>query len=297
MPPSVVPRFFLYGEPPRASDDRFLHLEEIDDRARPAAWRILPHAHADLHQVFAVRSGGGTIAAEGETIGFAAPAALLVPAGTVHGFRFEAGTAGKVLTLSDPLFRQIVRSDPALAPLFEAVRRLSLIDAGDLGRHLGALAGELGADAAARRGALVAHVTLVLVVLARALESEPAPLQAQPGIHAELVARFRQAVEESFHEQSDLDSYCGRLGVTMGRLRLACRAVADTTPGRIVAERVVLEAKRALAYSESPVSEIAYGLGFSDPAYFSRFFTRAAGASPSAFRRGSRGAATLAPAS
>ncbi|WP_279482383.1 helix-turn-helix domain-containing protein [Aureimonas sp. SK2] len=288
MPTTVVPRFFLYGEPPRAPEDRFLHMEEIDDRARPAAWRILPHAHADLHQALVVRNGGGVVEAEGETLAFAAPAALLVPAGTVHGFRFEASTAGKVLTLSDPLYRLIVRSDPALGPLFEAVRRLSAIDGAALGERLDALAGELAGGATARRGALVAHATLVLVALARALEGEPAPLQAQPGQHAEIVARFREAVEESFHTQVELDAYCRRLGITMGRLRLACRAVADTTPGRIVADRVILEARRALVYSDRPVSDIAYGLGFADPAYFARAFARAVGQSPTGFRRRSR---------
>ncbi|WP_427023616.1 helix-turn-helix domain-containing protein [Aureimonas ureilytica] len=288
MPTTVVPRFFLYGEPPRAPEDRFLHMEEIDDRARPAAWRILPHAHADLHQVLMARSGGGVIEAEGETLAFAAPAALLVPAGTVHGFRFEAGTAGKVLTLSEPLFRLIVRSDPALGPLFEAVRRLSAIDGAALRARLDALADELAGGATARRGALVAHVTLVLVALARAREGEPTPLQTQPGQHAEIVARFREAVEESFHTQAELDTYCRRLGITMGRLRLACRAVADTTPGRIVADRLMLEARRALVYSDRPVCDIAYALGFTDPAYFARAFARDVGQSPTSFRRRSR---------
>lgn len=304
MPPPVVPRFFLYGEPPRPPEDRFLHLEEIDDRARPAAWRILPHAHADLHQVLAVRSGGGTLEAESETLAFTAPAALLVPAGTVHGFRFEAGTAGKVLTLSEPLFRLIVRSDPALAPLFEAVRRLPVTEGAALDDRLDALARELEGTAAGRRGALIAHATLALVSLARALaraiegaiEGAAETRFAPPGGHAEIVARFREAVEDGFPAQEGLDAYCRRLGVTMGRLRLACRTAADTTPGRIVADRVMLEARRALAYSDRPVSEIAYGLGFTDPAYFARAFARAVGHSPTRFRHRSRRSDIVSPA-
>ena len=41
---------------------------------------------------------------------------------------------------------------------------------------------------------------------------------------------------------------------------------------------------RALAYTIMQVSEIAYMLGYSDPAYFARVFAQAAGESPSAFR-------------
>ena len=46
----------------------------------------------------------------------------------------------------------------------------------------------------------------------------------------------------------------------------------------------MLEARRALLYSNLSVAEIGYALGFADPGHFSRFFTRHAGQSPRAFR-------------
>ena len=47
---------------------------------------------------------------------------------------------------------------------------------------------------------------------------------------------------------------------------------------------ILAEAKRGLLYSARPISDIAYDLGFDDPAYFSRFFTRRAGRTPTQFR-------------
>ncbi len=47
---------------------------------------------------------------------------------------------------------------------------------------------------------------------------------------------------------------------------------------------VLEEARRNLAYTNLPVSTIAYTLGFEDPAYFSRVYAAATGRSPSAFR-------------
>ena len=49
----------------------------------------------------------------------------------------------------------------------------------------------------------------------------------------------------------------------------------------------MLEAKRGLIYTTLPVSKIGFDLGFNDPAYFSRFFTRRAGMSPAAYRKAS----------
>ena len=54
---------------------------------------------------------------------------------------------------------------------------------------------------------------------------------------------------------------------------------------------VLLEAKRELGYTTLQVRQIADGLGFTDPAYFTRFFQRLTGQSPSAWRDTPRAAA------
>jgi len=43
-----------------------------------------------------------------------------------------------------------------------------------------------------------------------------------------------------------------------------------------------------VCYTSKPVSEIAYALGFDDPAYFTRFFSQRTGLSPRAFRSSAR---------
>ena len=47
------------------------------------------------------------------------------------------------------------------------------------------------------------------------------------------------------------------------------------------------EAKRALKYNTENVKEIAYDLGFEDPAYFSRLFSKEEGMTPLEYRKGS----------
>ena len=51
------------------------------------------------------------------------------------------------------------------------------------------------------------------------------------------------------------------------------------------AELAAFEAKRDLAYTWNSVSEVAFGLGFNDTAYFSRFFSKRVGISPAAYRK------------
>ena len=124
-----------------------------------------------------------------------------------------------------------------------------------------------------------------LVDLTRLALAHEAAEPTQLAAHTRIVAHFRAAIEEHYRTNLGLKQYCDRIGTTLGRLRIACRAVACATPGQLIADRLILEAKRCLRYSDLPVSEIAYSLGFEDPAYFSRYFARATGATPSAFRR------------
>jgi len=284
MPRPLVPHYVLYGEPPRAIDDRFLHVEDLDDRSRPAAWRITPHAHADLHQVFLIRHGHGTVTAEGEATAFAAPCALIIPAGVVHGLVYETVSAGRVVSVSDTFLHALTREEPALSDLFDSVRSLALPLPSRLDAAIEALWAEQSRAAPARSAAVAARLTLLLIEMALLMHDAGAGAPMQLAAQTRIVARFRREVENSFRTGIDLGTYCDRLGTTPGRLRAACRAVAETTPGQLIADRIVLEAKRGLRYSTLPVSEIAYALGFRDPAYFSRFFARAVGMTPSAFR-------------
>src|SRR5690242_19421054 len=115
---AAIPRFFLYGEPPRDAEERFLHVETIADRSRINEWRIQPHAHRDLHQLLVVLTGAGEMEAETQRYQFTAPALLVVPAGVVHGFSFAEDTEGYVVTLADTLLRDLARDEPVFRGVF-----------------------------------------------------------------------------------------------------------------------------------------------------------------------------------
>jgi AraC family transcriptional activator of pobA len=100
----------------------------------------------------------------------------------------------------------------------------------------------------------------------------------------DLVARFREQVEQRFREHVGVTGHAARLGVSEARLRRACLAVAGQSPVELVHLRLLVEAERQLRYASMPVAQVAYYLGFDDPGYFSRFFTQRMGVSPRAFR-------------
>ena len=288
-PRAAIPRFFLYGEPPRDADERFLHVETIAARSRLHDWRIRPHAHRDLHQLLVIFLGGGEMQAETQRYAFRAPALLIVPAGVVHGFAFEPDTEGYVVTLADSLLRDLAREEAAFRRLFRVPACASLaadpVHARELADTMPKLRRELVWNAPASATAAAARLTTVLVNAVRALHEPAGVTSAATSARAALVARFREQVESRLRMGLSIAQYAKALSVTSARLRAACLEVTGKPPARILEERLLLEAKRNLTYTNMTVAETAYSLGFADPAYFSRFFSKHGGESPAAFRK------------
>lgn len=282
----AVPRYFLYGEHARRADAGFVHVETLHSRSARYNWEIAPHSHEGLQQVLWAREGGGIARLDREAIAFAAPAIIVVPPGAVHGFTWQPGSDGHVLTLAAGYTASLARdAEAAIARSLDAARVLALDPGGEeagLMSHLFArLERELRFGALGMATAVAAHVQLLMVAIARLAPAGTAA--AAPG--AELWQRFRDAVEAGFRTRHAVADIAAGLPVTRGRLDAICRRHAGRTAQQVIHDRIVLEAQRSLIYTGLTVAEIAYALGFADPAYFTRFFAREAGETPGEFRR------------
>ncbi|HWG75782.1 MAG TPA: helix-turn-helix domain-containing protein [Steroidobacteraceae bacterium] len=284
-----IPDYFLYGETPQDPAERLLHVETIEARSARYHWRIDPHVHCSLHQLVLVLRGHGIARAETAVTHFQLPTLTIVPAGTVHGFEFEPGTLGFVVTLSEEPLTDASRRDPAVAELFTAPAMREFAEHASsitLVRAVRALAHEHAHAAPGRSLALDGWLAVLLACALRVCNSNShaRPTQALPPRNRELVSRFRDLIEAGFRSGRSLPDYARALHVSEARLRNACLGAGGQPPIQLLHARVLLEAKRQLIYTSLPIAEIAYGLGFDDPAYFTRFFTRRAGVCPRTYR-------------
>lgn len=121
----------------------------------------------------------------------------------------------------------------------------------------------------------------LLVILGRAYEARYGPPTG--GDHP-LVEAFEALIEKHFTHRHRLEDYAADLAVTKGHLSALCGAARGMPAGAMIRARLVLEAKRRLIHSKAPAASIAFALGFTDAAYFSRFMRRETGLAPSDFR-------------
>jgi AraC family transcriptional activator of pobA len=238
--------------------------------------------------VFVLR-GRGVVLVEGRRSQYRPPALVIVPAGCVHGFEFEPGTRGHVLSASPELVQELGQREPGLNALFATPSTLELqsgdLRGTDLTHSVHRLAREFARTPAT--GSLTLHGWLEVMLgnvlrLTRDLPS-PDPLSGQ---RLALMSKFAELIEQRFRDNRSVADFAEALHVSESRLRNACLDATGQSPIQLIHARLLLEAKRQLRYTSNPVSEVAYALGFADPAYFTRFFSRLAGVSPRAFRTG-----------
>lgn len=74
------------------------------------------------------------------------------------------------------------------------------------------------------------------------------------------------------------------LGVGYSRFRQAFRKATGLSPAQYILQALIGKSKGLLA-GDLPISEIAYSLGFENPAQFSALFRKKEGISPQAYRK------------
>lgn len=101
----------------------------------------------------------------------------------------------------------------------------------------------------------------------------------------EFYRNFNQLVEIHFKQWHSVSDYAEIMGLTAKTLSNKFNRLNLTQPNEIIKSRILLEAKRLLCFTDRSVKEIAYELGYEDPAYFNRLFTSKIGDSPVVFRK------------
>lgn len=285
--PESIERFGLYGEPVRHVEPHFIHVEPIRDRSGSHGWQIAPHVHGELHQLLLVAKGGGTMQSETTHTAILPPALLVVPAGTVHGFAFEPGTDGWVISIAEAALPASAVGDGAVLAMLDQPRCVGPIAPG-AEHHLDdcflALSNELAWDGAGRRLAIEAEVSRLLVAFLRSLSPGEDAVAALSDAEARLLSRFRALVEAHYGDHLGIAAYARRLAVSEDRLLALCRKRFDASPIQIVHRRLLVEAQRMLLYTNTPIGGVSEELGFGDVGYFSRFFSKRMGRSPRQFR-------------
>lgn len=280
---SGIPSFFVYGEPTRALEVGFVHVETVMERRGVHFGHVAPHQHPQMGQITYWFSGRGNYRIEEKTWSFSAPTVSFVPSSVVHGFDVEDMSDAVVISMSDDLLRTFqphvdldldrpclvtgTRSDAAWQRLATLI----------------AMVAEDYRDTSATSQKLISGLLAVVLSQIDRLAGGRGMDEVTPS--ARLAAALRRAIDQHYREDVPVSRYVEQLATTPHLLDKAARATFGQSVKTMLMERRLLEAKRLLMFTIRPVEDIGREIGFQDPAYFSRFFRKRTGHSPAEWRR------------
>lgn len=146
---------------------------------------------------------------------------------------------------------------------------------------------EMSQNVLAQYELLVAQLKMLLIYLSRIKVSQHAGA-AEAVANSEkraLLHQLKEAIEQHFRTKHTAGDYASLLHITPKTLAKLTKTHFNRTMTDLIAERIVIEAKRELYLTSKPVKQIAYELGYEDEYYFSRFFKTNADVSPQVYRQ------------
>jgi AraC family transcriptional activator of pobA len=277
-----VPEFFVYGEPSRSLDVGFLHVETVRERDSMHLGTVAAHKHPHMGQITFWTSGRGNYQIEDNDWDFSAPAVSFVPSDVVHGFVIEPGADAIVVSIANDILNGLQeRTNLSVrTPVF--VAGSAHLSAWSQTRVvLNTLFAEYREGLVGSERILPELITVVLSYIARLNAGRVVP-SASPAVA--LAIALRQLVDETYKDAWSVDQYVSALGTTPHLLDKSVRETLGKSVKDVVLDRRLIEAKRLLKFTIRPVEDIAFSIGFKDPAYFSRFFRLQVGESPTRWR-------------
>ncbi|MBV9921124.1 MAG: helix-turn-helix transcriptional regulator [Pseudonocardia sp.] len=267
------------------------------DHGPPARGRQMAHSHdfpmlvysADAHGTVPAGGRGWSIAA-GELF-VVAPGEVIGPFDHPHpvtGEGWSVSFTAEALGPDVPGSAQAWRTHPLLFPFVSGrasgVLRLAVppADRPAWTARVTALEQELRERADGYREAVLAHLTLLLVAVARLAADVVDDLRLN---HEPLLADVFAVIECRYGEELSLRDVARAVNLSAGHLTTVVRRRTARTVQDWIVDRRMTAARRLLAGSDLPVGEIGRRVGYPDPGYFARVFGQVHGVSPTRWRR------------
>jgi len=110
------------------------------------------------------------------------------------------------------------------------------------------------------------------------------PVLHQKGKGAQLVKKFKKLIDEKYADYLAVKDFADLMAITPTHLNETVKQHTGMNANSLIDNKLLVEIKRLLAYTDKNISEIAFLFNFKDQSYFSRFFKSKSGFSPKEFR-------------
>ncbi len=123
-----------------------------------------------------------------------------------------------------------------------------------------------------------------LIIMSTRLAKEQLIVKELNNDQIDVIRKFNYLVDIHYKTKRKVSDYAELLFKSPKTLSNLFSIYNHKSPQQIILDRLALEAKRLIHFTDKQNQEIAYDLGFNDPAHFSRFFKKMTLLTPSQYR-------------
>ncbi len=245
-----------------------------------------PHK-ATFYQIIWLAKGEATFRIDFRDISIKSNEILIISAGQVCEFDTESDYSGKIILFTNSFFT-VTELDSNFLHTSEMLNPVSLNKTVSICPELaGNLTTLLGEELKHptdnfQTGIAQSYLRIILFETERQLTASFSPPANNIG------RRFYNAVEQYYRKNRNTEFYVNLLGINEKSLSKEIKNLTGNTPKIYIDSRVMLEAKRLLAYSHLSIKEIGFEIGFNEPTNFNKYFRKHTGLTPAQFRDSTR---------
>lgn len=248
-----------------------------------------PHRH-NFHELIWITAGSGNQEIDGERFQIEPLAFYLIAKGQVHQFLKAESVDGYVIRFTDD-FRPVEYADSKLQfvdVMFNNVRTIPALsiteeDVAVLDNLFSLLIREYDSPELFGKKAVLRHLLYVVLIKIGQILGDRLHQYEDANTRDDIFKEFLGLLEQCFKEHHDVAHYAQALALTPRQLSERTKRMVGKTAKQVIEDRLTLEAKRYLRFTNKSVKTIAYELGYEDPSYFSKVFKKVTNLSPNDF--------------
>ena len=273
-------------------DTRFLIrplVKNIDREAIPEK----PHRH-NFQEIIWIKKGIGKHRVDDKTLHLKPRTFYLISQGQVHEFLEGKNLDGYLIRFANDLLPGLNASQSStfytsllskISPVNEIT--LNIKEEKEYETILKQLEEEyINPEIKYGKKSLIQHFLVILLIkLERKSQDLSLRITDELDNDKKSYLKFLHLLEEQYFNNRNFTSYASQLGIPPRKLSDIIRTYSGKVAKQLIQERSLLEAKRMLDYTNYPLKEISFNLGYMDLAYFCRVFKNHTGNTPHEYKK------------
>ena len=233
------------------------------------------------HEIMWIQKGSSSFIIDSERFKLTASAFFIIPKSRIHQFLPNQNVEGQVIRFTEDELKNFPRL------LFSKFNRISEVKINDFEIKQFELlfkTVQLEWDSSNRSISFLTNLISLIIQRIDSIKQNQFSSRKHYVENLGVLDKFQVLMDEFILEEKAVAFYADKLNLTSRKLNDILKSLFNKSASNFINERIMVEAKRNLIYSDDTIHQIAYGLGFKDNSHFTKFFKNHSDLTPKEFR-------------